>query len=186
MVVVAATWLAAPVAGQQEPEPVNPPDEYTVKAAFLYAFGRFIEWPPQTFADASEPFVIGVGGTDSFGGALNEIAAKKTIDGRRIVIRRFATPDDYRPACQILFVSRSLTNEQQAAFLKKTERKPVFVIGETPGFAEKGGTANFFVDGDRIRFEINAETARQSHLRMDAKLLSLGKPVGASRPAASD
>jgi len=182
----AATWWAAPAAADPQPEPVNPPSEYTVKAAFLYGFGQFVEWPPKTFADPSAPFVIGVAGDDPFGGALDEIAAKRTIQGRRIVIRRFAAPDDYRVPCQILFVSRSLSADQQAMFLKKAEGQAVLTVGETPGFTEKGGIVNFFVEGDRIRFEINAETARAARLRMDAKLLSLGKPADASRPAAAN
>ena len=110
------------------------------------------------------------------------------------MVRRFATPNDYRAPCQILFLSRSLTAEQQALLLKKTEKEAVLTVGETPGFTEKGGIVNFYVEGDRIRFEINAETARRAQLRMDAKLLNLGKPaghatagsiqLGAARPAA--
>ena len=89
------------------PPPASP-SEYTVKAVFLYSFGRFVQWPAKTFANDSEPFVIGMAGEDPFGRALDEIAAKKTIQDRHIAIRRFAAPDDYRGPCQILFVSRSL------------------------------------------------------------------------------
>ena len=159
--------------------------EYTVKAVFLYSFGRYVQWPETTFKNTADPFVIGVAGEDSFGGALDEIAAKKTIQERRIVVRRFASPDEYRQPCHILFVSRVLSDEQQAALVAKTQGKPVLVAGESPGFAERGAVVNFIVDGDRIRFELNVNTARQAQLRMDAKLLSLGKPVGTQRPAAS-
>ena len=116
--------------------------------------------------NATDPFVIGIVGEDSFGNVLKEIAAKKTIQDRRIEIRRFAAPDDYRSTCQILFVSRSLTADQQAAILKKTEGSPVLVVGETPGFAEKGATINFYAEDDRIRFEINAEAARKAQLHL--------------------
>jgi hypothetical protein len=100
-------------------------------------------------------------------------------------VRRFASVEDYRQPCHILFVSRSLTGVQQAALIAKTEGKPVLVVGETPGMAERGAIANFFVDGDYIRFELNVDTARRAQLRMDAKLLSLGKLVGAKRSAAN-
>ena len=111
---------------------------------------------------------------------MDEIAAKRTIQNRRVVIRRFATPEDYRGPCHIVFFSRSLTADSQAAILKKTAGKAVLTVGEAPGFTENGGIVNFYVEGDRIRFEINAETARQSQLHMDAKLLNLGKRADAS------
>ncbi len=182
---LAVTRLAAPAAADSPPEPASQPAEYTVKAAFLYGFGQFVQWPPESFAAPAEPFVIALVGEDSFGGALDEIAAKRSIQRRRIVVRRFATPEDFREPCQILFLSRSLTAEGQTLLLKKTAGKAVLTVGETPGFTEKGGIVNFYVEGDRIRFEINAETARRAHLRMDAKLLNLGKPASAPRPAAS-
>jgi hypothetical protein len=168
-------FAVLPAAAQQD----GLPDEYTIKAVFLYNFGRYVEWPKKTFAGQSDPFVIAVVGQDPFGAVLDTIAAKKTIQGRRIVVRRFARADDYRPPCHILFVSSSLSSEEQAALLRKTEAAPVLVVGETPGFAERGAAANFFNEGNRIRFELNVNTARRAQLRMDAKLLSLGKPVGA-------
>jgi len=183
---VAGVMLLRASAQEQPPAPANLPNEYTIKAVFLYSFGRFVQWPPKTFANPSEPFVIGIAGEDAFGRALDEIAAKKTIQERPIVIRRFATPDDYRGPCQILFVSRSLTAEGQAALLKKTEGRPVFVVGESPGFCQQGGIANFYVEGDRIRFEINAEAARAAQLRLDAKLLKLGKAAVPPQPEATN
>ena len=179
-------WQTLPAQAQQAEPAISVPNEYTVKAVFLYSFGRYIEWPENTFRNASDPFVIGIVGEDSFGGALDDIAAKKTIQDRRIVVRRFASPDQYKQPCHILFVSRSLPPDQQTALIRKTQAAAVLVVGETPGFAENGGGANFFIDGDRVRFEINVDTARRSRLRMDAKLLNLGKPVGSQRTAASN
>ena len=188
LVVLAAMWLQTLPARAQQPEPVpvpSLPNEYTMKAVFLYSFGRYVQWPEKAFANASDPFVIGILGEDPFGGALDEIAAKKTIQARQIVVLRFASLEDYRQPSHILFVSRSLTNDQQAALLARNAGQPVFVVGETPGYAERGANANFFIDGDRVRFELNVDIARQAQLRMDAKLLSLGKPVGVQRSAAS-
>jgi hypothetical protein len=179
-------WQHLPAQAQQAESVINVSNEYVLKAVYLYNFGRYVEWPATAFAGASEPFVIGIVGEDSFGGAIDEIAAKKTIGKRRIVVRRFASPDDYRQPCQILFVSRSLTAEQQSALSSKIEGQPVLLVGETPGFDERGGSINFFVDGDRIQFEINLENARRAQLRMDAQLLKLGKPVGAQRSTAAN
>jgi len=183
LLVTAALWFPAVPASGQSAETPALSNEYTVKAVFLYNFGRYVEWPEGSFAGPAAPFVIGIVGEDAFGGALQEIAARKTIRGRPIALRRFTSPEEYNQACQILFVSRSLAAPQQAALIKMTEGKGVLVVGETPGFAEQGGTANFFVEEDRIRFEINMETARRAQLRMDAKLLSLGKPVSTLRAA---
>jgi hypothetical protein len=186
LVAAAAWWWQAGIIAAQQPPPSSVANEYTVKAVFLYSFGRYVQWPEKAFSSAQDPFVIGVLGEDPFAGALEEIAAKKTVQDRRIVVRRFASAEEYRPPCHILFVSRSLAVGQQAAVIKKTADQAVLVVGETPGFAEWGGAANFFIDGDRVRFEINADAARRADLHMDAKLLSLGKPVGVQRPKTSN
>jgi hypothetical protein len=179
-------WSFEEPAKAQNPAPATIFTEAQVKAVNLYGFGRYVEWPKGTFRKASDPFVIGIVGEVSFGKELDEIAAKRTIQERKIVVRRFASADDYKPPCQILFVSRSIPPEQQTALIEKTRGMAVLVVGETPGFAENGGLANFITEGDSVRFEINAETARRSQLRMDAKLLKLGKPVGSPRATATN
>ncbi len=187
LLALAGLGRQTPPVGAQPAEPVvRVPNEYSVKAEFLYSFGRYIEWPGNTFHNESEPFVIGIVGEDSFGGALNEIATKKTVQERQIVVRHFASPQQYKQPCHILFVSRSVPRAQQTALIKKTQGTAMFVVGETPGFCENGGGANFFIEEDRVRFEINVAAARQSRLQMDAKLLNLGKPVGLPRTAASN
>lgn len=178
LVLVGVLLQSLPARSQPVETPVSLPDEYTVKAVFLYSFGRYVEWPATAFSSPSAPFVIGILGEDTFGGALDAVAAKKTIQGRSIVVRRFASVQEVRAPCQILFISHTVPADQQAAAVDKVQGTPVLVIGEMPGFAERGGTANFTVDGERIRFEINIENARRAQLRMDAKLLSLGIPVG--------
>ena len=140
---MAATWFPVPAAEDQQPAPAGQPSEYTVKAVFLYSFGRFVEWPEGAMGKASDPLVIGIAGENPFGQALDEMAAKRTIQGRRIVIRRFAAPDDYRPGCQMLFVSRSLTADQQALLLKKTAGETGARHRRDPGFRRKGRDNQF-------------------------------------------
>src|ERR1700722_7874519 len=82
------------------------PDEYQVEAVFLLHFTQFVEWPAQAAGDAHSPFVIGVLGRDPFGSALDEAIRGETVNGRPLVVKRFAAAADLGP-CQILFIDRS-------------------------------------------------------------------------------
>jgi YfiR/HmsC-like len=180
LLAMAWLWCSVPSSVKaQEPDSADVPKEHMVKAVFLYSFGRYVEWPKTAFASPKSPFVIGILGEDWFGGALDEIAKKKTIQDRKIVIKRFAALEAFKEPCHILFVSQSLPADQQTALIAKMAGKPVFAVGETPGFAERGATANFSTDGNRVLVEINVEAVQRSHLRVDARLLSLAKRVGA-------
>src|ERR1700722_2656009 len=85
------------------------PSEYQLKAAFLFNFAKFVDWPPGTFATAASPFTICILGRDPFGRDLDDSLRYKTIAYRSIVIRRCQSDSDAR-TCQILFVSRSESN----------------------------------------------------------------------------
>jgi hypothetical protein len=173
-----AAMLAAGASGiqAQSDEDSESSREYAIKAAYLYQFGRYVQWPADVFPSPQSPLVIGVLGPDPFGGLLEEIARTKRIDGRPIVIRRFASMAEYTP-CNILFVGASVSPEQKAAAIAKAQKAPVLLVGEEPGFAKHGSTINFFLEDNRIRFEINTEAARQKQLKISSKLLSLAKIV---------
>ena len=173
--------LSAATLHAQSPPATESPSEYTIKAVFLYNFSRYATWSATPDPSSDKPFVIGVLGSDPFGEVLDEIAAKKTVHGRPIVIMRFTSLADYRDGCHILFVCGSLPSEQQAAAITRAEGIGTMLVGETPGFAEQGGTINFYTDGDRIRFEINAAAAHRARLELDGKLLSLGRPANDHR-----
>jgi hypothetical protein len=151
--------------------------EYAIKAAYLYQFGRYVKWPERSFADRNSPLVIGVLGNDPFVGLLDEIARTKRLDGRPIVIRRFASMAQYTP-CHILFVPASVGAAEEAAAIRRLRGGPTLLVGEEPGFAEQGGTVNFFPEENKIRFEINTDAAREGQLKISSKLLSLAKIVG--------
>ena len=153
--------------------------EYTIKAAYLYNFGRYVTWPEGAFSEADTPFVIGVLGTDPFGEVLDTIAAEKKIEGRRIEVRRFASLDQYTP-CHILFVNHSVDPEEQLDVIRRLGDSPVLLVGETPAFAERGGVMNFFVEENKVRFEINPLAAERAQLKISAKL----RPLGVERSAA--
>ncbi len=151
--------------------------EYLIKAAYLYQFGRYVEWPANAFTHDGSPLMIGVLGADPFGGILEKIALAKRIEGRPIAVRRFASMAEYT-SCHILFVSSSVSPEHKAAAFHTARQSAVLLVGEEPGFAEQGGTVNFFLDENRVRFEVNMEIAKQDRLKISSKLLGLAKIVG--------
>lgn len=147
--------------------------EYNVKAVSLYAFGRYVTWPAAAFESSTSPLAIGVLGGNPFGDALQQIAAKKTLNGRPIVVKQLAEPAEVAN-CHIVFVTRDVPAETEAKILAQTDGKPVLLVGESPGFANRGGVINFYQSGPNIRFELNPERGVECHLSLDAKLLSLG------------
>ena len=156
--------------------------EYQIKAAFLYNFGReaYIRWPAEALGDESDPFVIGILGRDPFGRAISEIAQHKTVKGRRLVVLRFRTMEDYQP-CHILFVGRQLAREQQIEAIQRTAGEQLLIVGETPGFAASGGVVNFFLEQNTVRFEINLDAARQRGLVISSRLLGVARVLGHER-----
>lgn len=173
-----ALLLVNHLAAQQSPPQAGEIDrEYSIKGAFLYNFGRYVQWPNTAFASETSPFVIGVLGTDPFGTVLDDIASTAKIDGRAVVAKRFATMDDYTP-CQILFISATADPQLKATVLEKLPKTGLLVVSEEPGLAQRGAVVNFFVEQNKVRFEINVEAARQRHLKVSSKLLSLAKIVG--------
>jgi hypothetical protein len=151
--------------------------EYTIKAAYLYNFSSYVQWPVEAFPTNDTPLVIGVLGTDPFGEILNEIARTKKVGGRPIVARRFASMAAYAP-CHVLFVPSSTSADETAAAIRKTRGSPVLLVGENPAFAEDGGAVTFFIEENKVRFEINVDVARRQQLKISSKLLGLAKIVG--------
>ena len=179
---VVATLVLAMVAARARadvPLPHRSASEYEVKAGFLLNFARFVEWPPDTFHGPREPFVIAVLGRDPFGRVLDQTMAGKTVDGRRIEVRRLSRVDDVREA-QIVFVCPS-ERENLASILKALDRPGVLIVGDTDGFADHGGHINFIVQAHKVRFEINPGRAEQSRLKVSSQLLKLATLVAGPR-----
>jgi hypothetical protein len=168
---VLATATLAGAQGEVVPSPA--PTEYEVKAAFLYNFARFVEWPAE--AVRAEPFVITVLGRDPFGTVLDETVAGKTVAGRPIQVKRASRVDEVSDA-SIVFVSAS-ENKDLPTILKALDRPGVLTVGDMDGFAQRGGAINFTVQSRRVRFEINPASAEQAHLKMSSQLLKLATLV---------
>lgn len=139
--------------------------EYQVKAAFLFNFLKFVEWPQQS-GDA--PLVICVQGWDAFGGYLEDAIHAKKVNGRDVVVRRIAHSSEARD-CHILFVPNAEFRRSAVAV-----HQGMLTVGESAGFLEAGGVINFYIDNERVRFEIRSESARQAGLHVSAQLMKLG------------
>lgn len=151
--------------------------EYQIKAAFLFNFLQFVEWPATTFPAADSPISIGILGDDPFGTALDAVVRDENVRGRRLVIQRSHRIDDLQ-TCHLLFICKS---EQRRidGILSRLAARPVFTVSEINGFARQGGIVSLYADGRKIRFEINMGAARRSDLKLSSQLLELGRIVGA-------
>ncbi len=149
--------------------------EYQVKAAFLFNFAKFVEWPPSSFSDASAPLRICVFGRDPFGEELRNITKEKTVNGRKLEVNQVLDLQVAR-TCHIFFIASSETARLKQIFesLRGTD---ALTVGDTKGFVEQGGMINFVLENSRVQFEVNRKAAEQGGLKISSKLLSVAKLV---------
>jgi uncharacterized protein DUF4154 len=143
--------------------------EYEIKAAYLYNFIKYVDWP--SYGDT---ITIGVLGGNPFGPALAPLNGK-IVKGRRVVVRELDSVRDAQK-CQIIFVSASERQRLQEIF-ESLRSARVLTVGETQGFADGGGMINFIEENNKVRFEINADAARRTGLNISSELLKLAKLV---------
>ena len=163
-----AILLTIPLMAASSPRPM---DEYQVKAAFLYNFARFVEWPADVFPDPNDPFVICVLGQDPFGHAIDDVVAGKKIEGRAVNVRRISEAPR-AIGCRILFVSSSASKRVLATLASMSE-PGVLTVGESDNATSAGMIINLTLDEGKVRFEIHTDAADRQKLRFSSKLLSL-------------
>lgn len=154
------------------------PSEYAVKAAFIYNFARFVEWPSSAFAQADDPIKICVLGDDPFGKVLDETIRGKSIAQHAFAIERIASAEEagYADDCHIVFISRSETN-RLGKVLTALQDKSVMTIGDMEDAAKRGAVMNFLLEGGRVRFAINADVAKRAGLNLSSQLIKLSTLV---------
>jgi hypothetical protein len=155
--------------------PFAPVGEYQVKAAFLYNFAKFVEWPAEAFAGPNDPIAICVLGKDPFGHSLDDLVAGRKVEGRSFVVRQIS---DVRlaAACQILYIAPS-ENKHLPSLLNEIDTRPVLPVGEADVSGGRGLVINFILENGKVRFEINVDAAEQRKLQISSKLLSLARIV---------
>jgi hypothetical protein len=151
--------------------------EYSVKAAFLYNFAKFVEWPSTAFTDASAPLVIGVLEPDPFGKTLDELEGK-SAGSRTIAVHRLKTIKDVGK-CHILFVHKALAGES-VEVLRALSQAAVLTVSDMDRFAQRGGMIGLSTVANKIRFEINLRKAEEVGLKLSSQLLKLATIVESS------
>jgi YfiR/HmsC-like len=149
--------------------------EYQLKAVFLFNFVQFTEWPPEAFADKEAPLVIGILGSDPFGEALEATVRNEVVRGRRLQVKRFKTVAEMRGA-HILYIGQSEASRLSQA-LKALKGKPILTVSDIENAARRGIMIGFTSDHNRIRFQINPETAKAANLTLSSKLLRVSEIV---------
>ncbi|HEY4365674.1 MAG TPA: YfiR family protein [Steroidobacteraceae bacterium] len=148
--------------------------EYRVKAAFLFNFTQFVEWPPQT---DPTPFVIGILGEDPFSSILDETVRGEAVDGRHIVVQRYRSSEEVR-TCDILFIGASESGRLDS-ILEQLRGRPILTVSDLQDFAPHGGAIQFLTVNNKLKLRINPEAAHTAHLTISSKLLRLADIVGA-------
>ncbi len=164
--------------------------EYQVKAAFLYNFIKFVDWPGEDTADSNEPIIIGVVGKDPFGDAFEN----KQIKGREVVVKQFERLGELEKSgekdkndelqkqieairkCQLLFICRS----EKARFgeiIDLVKGYSVLTVGDAEGFLDSKGIIEFVMEEKKVRFEINVAAAKSAKLKVRSQLLRLAKRI---------
>lgn len=150
------------------------PLECQLKAAFLFKFIKFIEWPPEV-VDGSRELVVGMIGDSPMREALMAIAGKEA-NNRRLVIRHFGEADSLE-FCHVLFVDHT-QDAQLDSIMSRVTGGATLTVGETSEFMDGGGMIRFMLMDNRLRFEVDIESAQAAHLRISSRLLNLAIIAG--------
>ena len=154
-------------------------DEYRVKAAFLFNFAQFVEWPADQSAGKERPLTLCSIGDDRIHEALRSTVLGKKVNGSPVTIRFLMHPRDAF-GCHVLFVA-SDEKKIVSAWLPELRNAPMLTVGETADFAEQGGMIRFCLDDDKVRFEINPTAAERASLKISSRLLLLAKNIVGGR-----
>jgi hypothetical protein len=150
--------------------------ERQVKAAYLFKFGGYVEWPDRAFATADGPIRIGVVASPTLADELAQTVAGRAINGRQISVQKLK-PGDSLAGIHILFVGHT-SNDKLAEILASVKGQPVLTVTESEQGLAQGGVINFVIVGGKLRFEISSKAAQQGSLNISARLLSAALKAG--------
>lgn len=142
--------------------------EYHVKAAFIYNFAKFVEWPQDKFDNNNDPVILCISSNNP---QINVFFSlnNKTVGGKKMAVRKCEDLEDIKD-CHILFLD-STDKEFIRENLKSVKEHSILTVGHIKGFTQMGGIINFFTVEDRLKFEVNLDAAKRSGLKLGSQLL---------------
>jgi len=147
--------------------------EASVKAAYIYKFLAYVDWPPASFANAEAPQVIGVMAADAVEADLEQLVTGRHVNGRPLVVRKIVAGDSLE-GVHVLYLGR---NARAPAVMPLVAGKPTLVITDAPTGLAEGGALNFVMVDGRVRFEAAPAAAERSGLRLSSRLLAVAERV---------
>lgn len=175
IILTAAILCAVPNAGRAQPDDDLRASEQSIKAAYLYKFAGYVEWPDLPAAEPAMPITIGVLGSGSLADELAEITAGRSVNNRPIQVRR-VTPGLPLDDLEVLFIGAQ-ERRRLDQLLRPARQLPILTVTESDGALTEGSIINFTVSGQRVRFEISLVAAEQSRLRLSSRLLDVAQRV---------
>lgn len=151
--------------------------EYDVKAAFIYNFIKFVEWPENSM-NISDEISIAILGRDPFKGKLDNLIAGKSVKNRRLTVDHYSDINQIQ-FCHVLFISNSETRDLRSIF-SSIKNRNFLTIGESSKFLKRGGIIKFLTYDNKVRFEINLKTAHAHKLKISSRLLRLADNLKAA------
>jgi YfiR/HmsC-like len=152
--------------------------EAQLKAAYLFNFLKFVQWPDSVFDTQDSPIVIGILGKDPFGSVIDELVKNEKIGSHPIIVKRYKNINEVK-SCNALYVSSSEGTVLQT-LSKDIGTSPILTVSDIDNFSVNGGDIGFYTEGDKLRFTINIKTLQRSDLKVSSKLLRLAKVVSPS------
>jgi hypothetical protein len=181
MVAVIRTVLAIVALAASALALAQAPLERAVKAAYVYKFLAYVDWPATAFDAPDAPFVIGVLGSDVIADEIRQVVAGRSVGERPVQVKRLREGESVS-GLHVLFVGRG-EMARLPALARALHGQPTLVVSEAPGALGAGSTINLVVASDgRVRFEIALDAADRSGLRLSSRLLALAQSVRPGGP----
>lgn len=149
--------------------------ERSIKAAFLFKFLAYVEWPALAFSAPEAPIVIGVLGADDIAAELSQITASRSANGRPVVVRRLREGESFA-GLHVLYIGRSEA-ARVPGLVRAAQQRSILTVGDVPGGMDHGIVITFVVVDGRVRFEIAIDAAEKSGLKLSSRLLSIAQNV---------
>jgi hypothetical protein len=172
--IIAAAAAAGAAASAQVPEGV----EDDVKAAYVFNFTKFVEWPSSAFTGTTDPITICVAGDAGVVRAMQRTIEGEHVEGRPL--RAVSQVPEDPSACHVLFLGRGA--DRAARLLAATAKAPILTIGDSTRFLQEGGMIAFVVENRRVRFDIAIKPAARVGLKLSSKLLRVARNVRENGP----